>query len=112
MRKTHLGRRLLFVVAWFVLIAPLSNSALLHSLSEQAATETSNFIIAVILLAPIAVVIFPATYQMDNIYSTSPKKSPTPTWQRIVFGIVGTSVFLGMLWYLFTIITFALFYKF
>jgi len=51
-------------------------------------------------------------YQVDNIYSTSPKKSFTPKWQRIVFGIVGTSVFLGLVWYLFTIITFALFYKF
>lgn len=101
MRKTYLGTRLLFVVLWFVLIALLSNSDLLRSFS-------SSFIIAIILLAPIAVAIFPVMYQIDNIYSTNPKKSPTPKWQHTALGVVGTSVFLGILWYLFMIITFAL----
>lgn len=107
-KETHLGLRSLFVIIWFGLVTLLSNSGLL----EQSNAESSNFIIAVILLAPIAVVVFPVMYQIGDIYSTSEKKSLAPTWKRNVLSVVGTGVLLGMLFYLFTIVTFALFYRF
>ncbi|HSW91977.1 MAG TPA: hypothetical protein VLG09_05000 [Candidatus Saccharimonadales bacterium] len=111
-KKTHLGLRSLFVITWFILVALLSNSDLLSGLLGQSNAESGNLIVAVILLGPIAIVVFPAMYQIGDIYSTSEKKSLTPTWKRNVLSVAGTGVLLGMLFYLFTIITFALFYRF
>jgi preprotein translocase subunit SecY len=111
-KKMHLGLRSLFVIVWFALVALLANGDLLRGMLGQSNAESGNLIIAVILLAPIAVVVFPAMYKIGDIYSTSEKKSSTSTWKRNVLSVVGTGMLLGMLFYLFTIITFALFYRF
>jgi len=95
-----------------VLVAFLTNSNLLDGLLRQLDTDSSNLIVAIILLVPIAAVIFPVMYQMDDIYNISEKRIVTPVWKRYVVSLVGTGVLLGILFYLFTITTFALFYRF
>jgi heme/copper-type cytochrome/quinol oxidase subunit 2 len=111
-KNTRLGLRSLFVIIWFVLVVPLADSDLLNDLLGQSNAESGNLIVAVILLVPIAIVVFPAMYQIGDIYRTSEKKSSTPTWKRNMIGIAGTGMLLGIVLYLFTIITFALFYRF
>jgi hypothetical protein len=111
-KKTYLGLRSLFVIIWFALVVLLSDSALLSSMLQRWSVDSSNLIVAIILLAPIAIVVSPVMYRISDIYSISEKRSITPLWKRNLIGIVGTSALLGMLFYLFMIITFALFYRF
>jgi|GEM_PF-6824175 len=111
-QKAHLGLRSLFVIIWFILVALLINTDWLRGLLKGSNTESNNLIVTIILLAPIAVVIFPVIYGMTDIYDISGKDAVIPAWKRGMFGVVGTAILLGVLFYLFTIITFALFYKF
>lgn len=111
-KNTYLGVRTLFVVIWSVLVALLVNSNLLQGLLDQSNTDLNNFIVAIILLVPVAIVVFPVMYRIADAYGMSAKKSATPKWKRYIIGVVGTGILLGILFYLFTIITFALFYRF
>lgn len=111
-KNTYLGARTLFVIIWSVLVASLVNSNLLHGLLNQSNTDLNNFIVAIILLVPIAIVVFPVMYRIGDIYNVSEKKSVTPKWKRYIIGVAGTGLLLGILFYLFTMITFALFYRF
>lgn len=111
-KNAYLGVRVLFVVIWFVLVALLVNSNLLQGLLDQSNTDVNNFIVAIILLVPITIVVFPVMSRIGDVYNVSEKKSITPKWKRYVIGLVGTSILLGIIFYLFTIITFTLFYRF
>ena len=111
-KKSYLGLRTLFVITWFVLVVLLTRSNLLDGLLGQSDINTSNLVVAIILLAPIAAVIFPVMYRIDDIYSISEKRTVTPAWKRYATSLIGTAVLLGILFYLFTIITFSLFYRF
>lgn len=111
-KKTHLGLKSLFVIIWFALVILLTNSDLFRSLTEQLNTDISNLVVAIILLVPIATAVFPVIYQMGDIYNINEKRSVTPVWKHYAISLVGTGILLSMLFYLFTIITFALFYRF
>ena len=74
-------------------------------------TESVNVIMSILLLAPIATVTFPLLYKMGNIYSLSEKETTSSVWQRVFMATFGTILVLGIIYYLFTVIGFALFYK-
>lgn len=111
-KKIHLGLRLQFVIIWFALTILLTNSDLLRNLPVQSNTDIGNLFVAIILLAPIAIVTFPVIYQMGDIYNISEKRNVTPVWIRCVISLVETGILLGILLFLFTVITFALFFRF
>ncbi|HSW78002.1 MAG TPA: hypothetical protein VLG36_04345 [Candidatus Chromulinivoraceae bacterium] len=111
-KKTYLGLRSLFVIIWFALVILLSNGDLLGGMLQRWSVNNSYPIIAIILLAPITMVIFPVMYRIGDTFSISGKRSTTPVWKRYMVSLAGTVILLGMLLYLFTIVTFALFYRF
>jgi len=102
---------LLFAIIWPVLIAFLVWSHWLDSWLMQQDSNTSNMVLNVILLLPPAVVILPMLYRMDDLFGVSKGKGRTlAPWQRAVLSVLGTAALLGLLWYLFIIISFALGY--
>lgn len=111
-KKTYTGLRSLFVAVWFTLVILLTHNDLMQNLLNQSYAKDSNLIIVIILLAPIAIVVFPLMYRLDDIYGISEKKVPVPVWKRSVIGAIGTSAILGIILYLFMITTFSLFYSF
>jgi len=113
-KKTYLSLRMLFIIIWFVIVTLLVRSTLLPGVLEQLrlSADNLNLAIDIILLVPVAIATFPLAYRMNDIYSISEKRTVTPVWKHYVIGLVGTGILLGMLFYLFTIITFSLFYRF
>jgi hypothetical protein len=109
-KETYLGLRLLFVILWLIFILLLINSDLLHNLLEQSNTDNSNLIINVILLAPIAIIVFPLAYRLDDTYSIGEKRVSISTWKCSTLGIVVTGIILVSVYYLFMIISVAFFY--
>lgn len=110
--KTYLSLRLLFVIIWFVLVMLLTSSNLFYALLRQSSTDVNNLITSIILLVPIAIVIFPMMYRLGDFYSISEKRKHISTLSRNMLSIFGTIILLGVILYLFTIISFALFYRF
>lgn len=84
----------------------------MDGLTVGMGTEGANVIVSILLLAPIAAVAFPLLYRMGNIYSSSEKENTPPVWQRVFMATFGTIIVLGIVYYLFTVIGFALFYRF
>ena|SRR3977135_1725349 len=108
--KTYLGLRLLFVILWPALVTLFVHSNLSLNLTARLDSSNSNLLINSTLLVPIALIVFPVAYQMDSVYGINRKKGATPTWKHIAFGVAGTSILLGIAWYLFIAISFALTY--
>jgi hypothetical protein len=102
---------LIFVIIWPVLLAILVQNHWLDSWLMQQDSDTSNTVLNIILLLPPAVVILPMLYRMDDLFGASKGKDrKLASWQRAVLSILGTAALLGLLWYLFIIISFALGY--
>ena len=109
--KTYLGLRLLFVIAWPILVALFIHSNLSLRLITALSSNNSTLLIDIILLAPVAIVIFPIAYRIGDIYNISNERRVSiSTWKRSVLGFIGTGILLWVVWYLFVIVSLALDY--
>ena len=110
-KNAYVGAGIVFVIIWPILVSMFTRSGGLDDLTIGKDTESVNVIMSILLLAPIATVTFPLLYKMGNIYSLSEKETTSSVWQRVFMATFGTILVLGIIYYLFTVIGFALFYK-
>ncbi len=90
----------LFVIIWPIVTSLLINNDLFTKLDITTAT----WVIAVIVLAPIAAVLLPLLYQMAGNLGSIPVVA---AWKRVTFSIIATSLFLCVFGYLYLLISFA-----
>lgn len=100
----------LFTFGWMIVVIFLAHNDFTYRLLSPLGVNDASLIIAAFLLIPIGVILFPQIYRIDRIYSINLKNSPRDhTIIRIISSVFALGCTLWLLWYLFTIISVALY---
>lgn len=93
----------LFVIIWPIAASFLINGSPLSEPIARLDITTAAWTVAVIVLAPIAAVLLPLLYRMNN---NQDREAPIPTWKRVAFSIIVTGMLLWVLGYFYLLLSF------
>jgi hypothetical protein len=100
----------LFTFGWMAAVIFLTHNDFTYRLLSSFGVNDASLLIAALLLIPIGVVLFPQIYRIDGIYNINLKSSPkNHSIIRVIFSAFALGCALWLLWYLFTVISVALY---